>query len=67
MAGHLAAAGHRVRVYNRTSSRADAWLAATTEHSSGGVMPHGVRVAGVIFNNVPREATQRWKVSSATR
>ncbi len=27
MAEHLAAAGHRVRVYNRTSSRADAWLA----------------------------------------
>ena len=27
MAGHLAAAGHRVRVYNRTQARADAWLA----------------------------------------
>lgn len=27
MAGHLAAAGHRVCVYNRTASRADAWLA----------------------------------------
>lgn len=26
MAGHLAAAGHRVRVYNRTGARADAWL-----------------------------------------
>ena len=26
MAGHLAAAGHRVRVYNRTKARADAWL-----------------------------------------
>ena len=26
MAGHLAAAGHQVRVYNRTRSRADAWL-----------------------------------------
>ena len=26
MAGHLAAAGHRVRVYNRTASRAAAWL-----------------------------------------
>ena len=26
MAGHLAAAGHRVCVYNRTTSRADAWL-----------------------------------------
>ena len=27
MAGHLAAAGHSVRVYNRTASRADEWLA----------------------------------------
>ncbi len=27
MAGHLAAAGHSVRVYNRTSSRAREWLA----------------------------------------
>jgi len=26
MAGHLARAGHRVTVYNRTTSRADAWL-----------------------------------------
>lgn len=28
MAGHLAAAGHRVDVYNRTAARAEAWLAA---------------------------------------
>lgn len=27
MAGHLAGAGHRVTVYNRTTSRAEAWLA----------------------------------------
>ena len=26
MAGHLASAGHRVTVYNRTSSKAEAWL-----------------------------------------
>lgn len=26
MAGHLANAGHRVRVYNRTAARVDAWL-----------------------------------------
>jgi 3-hydroxyisobutyrate dehydrogenase-like beta-hydroxyacid dehydrogenase len=30
MGGHLASAGHSVSVYNRTSARADAWLA---EHS----------------------------------
>lgn len=28
MAAHLAAAGHRVIAYNRTRSRAEAWLAA---------------------------------------
>ena len=28
MAGHLAAAGHQVRVYNRTQARAEAWLGA---------------------------------------
>ena len=33
MAGHLAAAGHRVRIYNRTASRAAAWLA---EHDGVG-------------------------------
>lgn len=27
MAGHLAAAGHRVRVYNRSPARAEAWIA----------------------------------------
>jgi 3-hydroxyisobutyrate dehydrogenase len=27
MAGHLAAAGHQVRVYNRTAARAEAWVA----------------------------------------
>ena len=32
MAGHLAAAGHRVTVYNRTGSRAEAWLAAHSGH-----------------------------------
>jgi 3-hydroxyisobutyrate dehydrogenase len=40
MAGHLAAAGHRVTVYNRTGARAEAWRAA-----------HGGRVAAT-----PREA-----------
>lgn len=32
MAGHLAAAGHRVTVYNRTASKAQAWLA---KHPNG--------------------------------
>ena len=32
MAGHLAAAGHDVRVYNRTTARADSWV---EEHGGG--------------------------------
>jgi len=32
MAGHLARAGHRVVVYNRTAARADAWLEQYSEH-----------------------------------
>ena len=44
MAGHLAEAGHRVRVYNRTAARARAWLdehrgtsAPTPRHAAEGV------------------------------
>ena len=42
MAGHLQAAGHDVTVYNRTASKADAWVAAhggahTVVHSTGPV------------------------------
>ncbi|MCP3972818.1 MAG: NAD(P)-dependent oxidoreductase [Rhodobacteraceae bacterium] len=43
MAGHLAAAGHQVTVYNRTPSKAEAWVAqhggsaaATPREASGG-------------------------------
>ncbi len=32
MAGHLAAAGHAVRAYNRTRSRADSWLKVQREN-----------------------------------
>ena len=35
MAGHLAAAGHRVRVHNRTASKAQAWV----ERHGGGAFP----------------------------
>ena len=38
MAGHLAGAGHRLTVYNRTTSRAEAWLA---KHRGGAAAsPH---------------------------
>jgi 3-hydroxyisobutyrate dehydrogenase-like beta-hydroxyacid dehydrogenase len=42
MAGHLAKAGHRVTVYNRTAKRAEAWVAAN----------------GGIAKLTPREAAQ---------
>jgi 3-hydroxyisobutyrate dehydrogenase len=34
MAGHLARAGHRVTVYNRTSAKAQAWVAANSGRSA---------------------------------
>ena len=34
MAGHLARAGHRVTVYNRTAARAEAWVA---QHAGEGL------------------------------
>lgn len=37
MAGHLAASGHEVRVYNRTAAVADRWVA---EHGAGGGTAH---------------------------
>ena len=41
MAGHLAAAGHQVAVFNRTAEKSDAWIA---EHGSAGSADH--RAAG---------------------
>ena len=48
MAGHLAAAGHDVRVYNRTAARADAWLA---EHGGSAAPTPGqaARDADIVF------------------
>lgn len=40
MAGHLAAKGHEVTVYNRTAAKAEAWVA---QH--GGAMAHSPRAA----------------------
>ncbi len=34
MAGHLAKAGHKVTVYNRTSAKADAWVATHGGHAA---------------------------------
>ena len=43
MAGHLAAAGHAVRVYNRTETRAKAWVA---EHGGTGAPTPAAAAAG---------------------
>jgi 3-hydroxyisobutyrate dehydrogenase-like beta-hydroxyacid dehydrogenase len=48
MAGHLARAGHRVTVYNRTAARAEAWAA---QHAGEGL--------AAAMALTPREAAQR--------
>ncbi|MEN9842612.1 MAG: hypothetical protein RLZZ612_441 [Pseudomonadota bacterium] len=50
MAGHLARTGHTVTVYNRTSSKAHAWVA---EQMQAGVQAERVKSA-----DTPREAAQ---------
>jgi 3-hydroxyisobutyrate dehydrogenase len=51
MAGHLAAAGHAVCVYNRTRARAEQWLAEYAVHdvSSGDTPAEAVANAEVVF------------------
>jgi 3-hydroxyisobutyrate dehydrogenase len=58
MAGHLARAGHRVRVYNRTASRASAWCAAYPGEAAGSPR---VAAAGadVVFTCVGNDADVR--------
>ena len=46
MAGHLAAAGHAVRVYNRTETRAATWVA---EHGGTGAPTPAAAAAGADF------------------
>jgi len=48
MAGHLARAGHRVTVYNRTAARAEAWVA---QHTAEGL--------SAAMALTPREAAQQ--------
>ena len=48
MAGHLARAGHRVTVYNRTAARAEAWVA---QHAGEGL--------SAVMALTPREAAQQ--------
>jgi 3-hydroxyisobutyrate dehydrogenase len=48
MAGHLAKAGHRVTVYNRTASRAEAWVTANGG-KSGGTPRAAAEGADIVF------------------
>ena len=48
MAGHLAAAGHAVTVYNRTGSRAEAWLAKHPGQAAE-TPAAAARGAGIVF------------------
>ncbi len=58
MAGHLAAAGHQVTVYNRTRSRAEAWV--DRHHGSWAPTPaEAARKAEVVFSCVGNDADLR--------
>ena len=62
MAGHLASAGHRVTVYNRTTEKAEKWIA---EHGGKLVKtPHEAAIgAGFIFSCVGNDDDLRAVVS----
>ncbi|MFP6641697.1 MAG: NAD(P)-binding domain-containing protein, partial [Myxococcota bacterium] len=49
MAGHLARAGHRVTVYNRTPGRRDAWLREYSAFNVQGVPAPAEAAAGAEF------------------
>ena len=51
MAGHLARAGHEVTVYNRTRSKADAWV-ARYGGASAPTPAHAARGAAIVFSCV---------------
>jgi len=49
MAGHLARAGHRVTVYNRTPAKAEAWLKEYGEHGGASAATPAAAAAGAEF------------------
>ncbi|MGL4978113.1 MAG: NAD(P)-dependent oxidoreductase [Plesiomonas sp.] len=51
MAAHLLAAGHEVMVYNRTTAKAQQWVA---QHADASQIPHAIRYA-----HTPREAAEQ--------
>ena len=60
MAGHIAAAGHEVTVYNRTTARAEAWVA---EHGGRHAPTPAAAAGGASSSGVERQTS----MSSAPR
>ena len=58
MAGHLAGAGHRVTVYNRTASKADEWVCAPGGRAAPSPR-EAVRGASLVFACVGNDADLR--------
>jgi 3-hydroxyisobutyrate dehydrogenase len=59
MAGHLAAAGHRVTVYNRTAAKAAQWVAAHAGHASAATPREAAADAEIVFACVGNDADLR--------
>ena len=66
MAGHLAAAGHRVTVYNRTAAKAAAMGRASTAASSAPTPREAARGAEIVFACVGNDDDLRSVVLGAT-
>ncbi len=64
MAGHLAAAGHEVTVYNRTAAKAEAWTAAH-EGCSADTPAGAAGGAGIVFTCVGNDDDLRQVVFGA--
>jgi 3-hydroxyisobutyrate dehydrogenase len=64
MAGHLARAGHRVTVYNRTASKADAWV-ATYGGAQAATPRDAASNADIVFTCVGNDADLRGVVLGA--
>lgn len=58
MAGHLAKAGHSVTVYNRTSSKAEAWLGdyGSSSHRTAATPAQAASDADIVFACVGQDA-----------
>ena len=59
MAGHLARAGHRVTVYNRSAAKANAWLADCPGHAAAPTPREAAAGADIVFACVGNDADLR--------